>query len=84
MSKVWVPTIANFFLPGLGYLIAGTKRDLAVLWLVGVIGLTYVEFGIREPEPTLYVIMFASVLVMNLAFAIDVYRFTRRPASTPA
>ena len=74
MNNVWVPTIANFFLPGLGYLIAGVKQRLAVLWLIGVIGLTYVEFGIRESEPTLYGIMFASVLVMNLAFAIDVYR----------
>lgn len=70
----WIPTILNFFLPGLGYLVAGIKRPLAVLWLIGVIGLTYVEFGIREPEPTLYTIMFASVLVMNLAFAVDVYR----------
>jgi hypothetical protein len=74
MAKVYGATVANFFLPGLGYLIAGVKRGIAVLWLVGVIGLTYVEFGIREPEPTLYTIMFASVLVMNLAFAIDVFR----------
>ena len=77
MGKVWGATIANFFLPGLGYLIAGVKRGLAVLWLAGVIGLTYVEFGIRESEPTLYAIMFGSVLVMNLAFAIDVYRRAR-------
>ena len=26
MSKVWIPTIANFFLPGAGYLILGVKR----------------------------------------------------------
>ncbi len=78
MSNVWVPTVANFFLPGLGYLIAGIKRPLAVLWLVGVIGLTYVEFGIRDPEPTLYGIMFASVLVMNIAFAVDVYQQVRQ------
>lgn len=77
MNKVYLATVANFFLPGLGYLIAGVKRGIAVLWLVGVIGLTYVEFGIREPEPTLYLIMFASVLVMNVAFAIDVYRIAR-------
>ena len=74
MAKVYGAAIANFFLPGLGYLIAGVKRGIAVLWLVGVTGLTYVEFGIREPEPTLYTIMFASVLVMNLAFAIEVFR----------
>ena len=77
MGKVWAATIANFFLPGLGYLIAGFKRTLAVLWLIGVIGLTYVEFGIRESEPTLYTIMFASVFIMNLAFAVDVYRLAR-------
>jgi hypothetical protein len=78
MGNVWVATVANFFFPGLGYLIAGIKRDLAVLWLLGVIGLTYVEFGIREPEPNLYWIMFVSVLVMNIAFAIDVYRLSRQ------
>ncbi len=77
MNKTVVATVANFFLPGAGYLIAGVKRGIALLWLVGVIGLTYVEFGIREPEPTLYGIMFASVLLMNLAFAIDVYRISK-------
>ena len=77
MGKVYAATVANFFLPGLGYLIAGVKQGLAILWLIGVIGLTYVEFGIRESEPTLYWIMFGSVLLMNLAFAIDVYRLAR-------
>ena len=77
MNKAWVAAAANFFFPGAGYLIAGVKRGLAVLWLVGVIGLTYVEFGIREPEPTLYTIMFASVLIMNVAFAVDVYQLAR-------
>ena len=79
MRNPYVTAAANFFLPGAGYLIAGVKRGLAVLWLVGVIGLTYVEFGIREPEPTLYTIMFASVLIMNTAFAIDVYRMVNSP-----
>ena len=77
MNKPVVAAVANFFLPGAGYLIAGVKRGIAVLWLIGVIGLTYVEFGIREPEPTLWGIMFASVLLMNVAFAIDVYRIAK-------
>ena len=77
MNNPWVAALANFFLPGAGYLIAGVKRGLAVLWLVGVVGLTYVEFGIQESEPTLYSIMFASVLVMNVAFAVDVYQLAR-------
>ncbi len=83
MKKAHWAALANFFLPGAGYLIAGIKQTLAVLWLVGVIGLTYVEFGIREPEPTLYGIMFASVLLMNVAFAIDVYREVKATESSP-
>ena len=84
MGRVWVATIANFFLPGLGYLIAGVKQALAVLWLIGVIGLTVVEFNIRESEPTFYGIMFASVFIMNLAFAIDVYRISREAVTAGA
>ena len=74
MANAKVAAVANFFLPGLGYILAGIKRGLGILWLIGVVGLTYVEFGIKESEPTLYNIMFASVLIMNIAFAIDVYR----------
>ncbi len=77
MNKPVLAAAANFFFPGAGYLIAGVKRGIAVLWLIGVIGLTYVEFGIRQPEPTLYGIMFASVLLMNVAFAVDVYRIAK-------
>ena len=73
-GRLYLATAANFFFPGSGYLIAGLKQWLGLLWLAGVIGLTYVEFGIRDSEPTLYNIMFVSVLVMNIAFAIDVYR----------
>ncbi len=40
------------------------------------------EFGIRESEPTLYGIMFASVLLMNIAFAVDVYRIARKDITT--
>lgn len=74
MNKTIGATVANFFLPGLGYLILGIKREIALLWLAGVIALTVVEFGIRESEPTLYAVMFAAVFVMNVAFAIDAYR----------
>ena len=72
--------ILNFFLPGLGYLISKQRNPLGVLWLAGAIGLTVVEFGIRESEPTLYWLMFASVLVMNTAFAVDAYRGVKAQA----
>jgi len=83
MNKARLAAVANFFFPGAGYLIAGVKRGLAVLWLAGVIGLTYVEFGIREPEPTLFTIMFASVFIINVAFAADVYQIARRLETEP-
>jgi hypothetical protein len=83
MRNPLVAALANFFLPGAGYLLTGTKRALGILWLAGVSGLTWVEFGIRESEPTLWAVMFISVLVMNTAFAIDVYRTApRRSGST--
>lgn len=75
MKKVWLATLANFFFPGAGYLINGSKRAvLGLLWLGGAIGLTYVELSIQEPMPQLYWVMFASVFAMNTAFAIDVFK----------
>lgn len=79
MNKARWAAVANFFFPGAGYLIGGIKRDIAVLWLAGVVTLTFVEFGIRESEPNLYWVMFAAVFVMNTAFAIDVYRLLANP-----
>ena len=84
MNKTTGATIANFFPPGLGYLILGVKRGLALLWLAGVITLTVVEFGIRESEPTLYGVMFAAVFVMNTAFAIDAYQIGKSVEAAPA
>jgi hypothetical protein len=84
MNKTTLATVANFFFPGAGYLILGVKRGLALLWLAGVIALTVVEFGIRESEPTLYAVMFAAVLVMNTAFAIDAYRMGKQLEASPA
>lgn len=74
MSKVWIATVLNFFLPGAGYLVLGDRPALAIAWLIGVIGLTYVEFSIQAVAPTSYMVMFASVLLMNAAFAADAYR----------
>ena len=77
MNKAKWAAVANFFFPGAGYLIAGVKQSLAILWLAGAIGLTIVEFGIRGPEPGFYWLMFASVLVMNTAFATVVHRIAK-------
>lgn len=83
MTRTWIATLANFFFPGAGYLILGEKRDLSFAWIVGVVGLTYVETSVQTEAPHLYLPMFASVLLINTAFAADVYRLgkARSPAS---
>ena len=59
------------------------KTLLALAWLAGVIGLTYVEFGIQTAAPGYYWPMFASVFVMNIAFAVDAYRVGKSQISSP-
>ena len=74
MLRVWIATVLNFFLPGAGYLVNGRRWALGLVFLLGVIGLTFVEQSIKPLDITLYWTMFASVLVMNTAFAIDAFR----------
>ena len=71
----WTATLANFFLPGLGYLLGvPRKRPQAVLWLLGALGLTYVEQVALGPGHAAFWPMFAAVFVLNSAFAINTYR----------
>jgi len=77
MPRTLLATALNFFLPGAGYLVLGHKVVLSLAWLVGVIGLTYVELGIQTAAPAFYWPMFVSVLVMNTAFAVDAFRVGR-------
>lgn len=74
MTRTYLATALNFFFPGAGYLALGHKVPLALAWLLGVIGLTYVEFGIQTAAPSDDWPMFAAVFVMNTAFAIDAFR----------
>lgn len=39
---------------GGGYLLLGDRVPLAIAWLVGVMGLTYVELGIQTAAPSYY------------------------------
>lgn len=77
MTRTWIATLLNFFFPGAGYLLLGHQAPLAVAWLVGVLGLTYVELSVKTAAPHLYLPMFVSVLVMNTAFAADAWRVGR-------
>ncbi len=70
----WIAALTNFFLPGLGYLIAVPhKRPLGVAWLAGAFGLSYVEqVALGSTHPAFWP-MFVSVFIMNIAFAVDGY-----------
>lgn len=70
----WIATLTNFFLPGLGHLISGYKRFVGIGWMLGMIALTYVEFGIQKQQPTMYWIMFGAVFLINTMFAIDTFQ----------
>ena len=74
MKKPWIAAVLNFFFMGPGYIYNVQKKVLGMLFTVGAIGLTYVEFSIQEPLPDLYKIMFGSVLLINTCFAIDAYQ----------
>jgi len=73
MTRTYIATALNFFFPGAGYLLLGHRVVLSVMWLVGVLGLTYVETSVKTAAPDLYMPMFASVFLMNTAFAVDAF-----------
>lgn len=77
--------IANFFFPGAGYLIAVPhKRVQGAIWLLGAFGLTYVEqFAIGSEHPA-FLPMFATVFVLNTAFAYDVWQEASMLENKPA
>ena len=77
-------TLANFFFPGAGYLINGRRILRGIGFLVGVIGLTYVELAVKTAAPDLYIPMFVSVLVMNTAFAVDAWKEAKQISAEAA
>lgn len=80
----WVAAGLNFFIPGAGYMYNAKKPlYVSVPLVLGAVGLTYLEqvhkYGdsdqnLLEYDSTAFGIMFATVLVMNTAFAIDAFR----------
>lgn len=80
----WIGTVANFFFPGLGYLIVGPKRALGLAWFLAMVGLTYVELSLETAAPALYWPMFASVFVFNTAFAVDTWAELGKHATVTA
>lgn len=84
MTKVTIATALNFFLPGAGWLVLGRQPALAIVILLGMIGLTYVEFGVQVAAPQYYLPMFASVFAINTALAVECYLVGAAAVRSPA
>jgi hypothetical protein len=82
MTRVYVATVLNFFLPGAGHLVLGRRVVPGVCWLIGAVGLTGVELSLQGGP--LYWPMFASVFVLNTGFAIDTFVGARAALREPA
>lgn len=77
----WAAAILNFFLSGLGYVIAvPEKRVLGILWTLAAVILTYVEQVAINQETNMraFSAMFVGVFILNTAFAIDGYREAKK------
>lgn len=82
MTRVYIATALNFFLPGVGNLVLGQRLLPGLLWLLGVVGLTFVELSLQGEGSALYWPMFASVFAMNTGFAIDAFTTGRAARAT--
>lgn len=81
----WIGTVLNFFLPGLGYLVAGPaqKRMTALPMAAAMVVLTYVELSLETAAPALYWPMFGAVFLFNTAFAVDTYQVLGKDLPSP-
>jgi len=78
----WLAVALNFFLPGLGYIVAVPEMRLAgVFFLLGAIGLTAVEqfMGLEQALPNAFKVMFATVFVMNLGHVVNTLKYFKEP-----
>jgi hypothetical protein len=86
----WLAVILNFAFSGAGYLVYKHKIPQALMWTIGALLLTYVEqvhtfadgTTLVAHDPTLFKVLFATVFLINTAFAIDVYQVATEKEAT--
>ena len=82
----WIPALANFILPGAGYLLLGKKPVFAWLLIIGC--LLWFVWGFLEPSvhlqtwawgdiPTSFSLGLLATTVINLAFGYDGYMLAK-------
>jgi len=86
----WLAIFLNFAFSGAGYLLYKHKIPQALMWTIGAILLTYVEqiheFSdgktLMEHDSTAFYVLFATVFIINTAFAIDMYQVASEKEAT--
>ena len=81
MKNPWIAAVLNFFFIGLGTLYVGKRKLFGLVLTLGALSLTYVEFQVKTYNMSLYNVMFATVLIMNVFFAMDGYQEAKQTAS---
>jgi hypothetical protein len=83
MAKVWIGTILNFVLLGLGYLLFTQRKVLGLFLTIGAVLATYVEqvllpggaaYAGTGTDETAYQFLFAAVFCIAIGCAVDGYR----------
>jgi len=83
VAKVWIGTVLNFFLLGLGYLLFTKRKVLGLFLTIGAGLATYVEqvllpggaaYAGTGTDETAYQVMFAAIFCMAIGCAVDGYR----------
>jgi len=86
----WLAIFLNFAFSGAGYLLYKHKIPQALMWTIGAILLTYVEQihkfpdgkTLIEHDSTAFYVLFATVFIINTAFAIDMYQVASEKEAT--
>ncbi len=82
----WIPALANFILPGLGYFLL--RKKLIFGWLLIVGCALWFIWGVLEPSvhlqtwgsgaiPRNFMLGLAATLIVNFAFAYDAYQLAK-------
>ncbi len=84
MAKVWIATVLNFFLLGLGTLIFTKKKIQGLFLTLGALLCTYVEQFLLTPDMAAFKFMFAGFFLLAIGCAYDGFVETKAAMSAGA
>ncbi|HVW82732.1 MAG TPA: hypothetical protein VHC68_02190 [Candidatus Paceibacterota bacterium] len=86
MRKPIVVAIANYILPGLGYVLLGRRVGFGLLMMLGcAVQVAQLYFGplpyivTYGSSPLVIILGFSAIFIIEIAFAYDAYRLAKEP-----